>query len=269
MKNKTKILIVLLVLVCLNSEIAMADKTDVDKSNYIMFIPIRETFEKVGYEVQWDKGSNCVLLYYEDTNIVMPIGEYYIFKNNEKINIKYPVLLFNGVSFLSTEALGTLGYTYSFSDNKILIESKSTCDINIGDKAPDFKLKDIDNNEISLNELEKEKAVLIFWASWCPYCIKEMESISFLLSNNQKDNIAIIPINVGEQIEVVKSFMMQNGYDFPVFLDKDSSVAKLYNIKAIPKMIFIDEEKNILDIKEGYYSDEEIIDILNNFTSYK
>lgn len=91
-----------------------------------------------------------------------------------------------------------------------------------------------------------------------------MRNINFLLNNNDTNNAFIIPINLGEDIEAVEDFMIKNGYNFSVFLDEETNIAKLYNINSVPTMIFIDEEKNIFDVKIGYCSNEEIINILNN-----
>ncbi|HBG86866.1 MAG TPA: thioredoxin family protein, partial [Marinilabiliaceae bacterium] len=39
-----------------------------------------------------------------------------------------------------------------------------------GDKAPDFKLKGVDNQWLSLNDYSKEKGVIvIFTCNHCPY----------------------------------------------------------------------------------------------------
>lgn len=122
--KKTKILILILALFCLNPEIVGANKLDMGSSDYILFIPVRKTFESMGYEVQ----------------------------------MEYPTMSFSGKSYISAEILEILGYTYSFLDGKLDIESKLIHYIKIGDKASDFKLKNINGNEITLNEIKGKKS---------------------------------------------------------------------------------------------------------------
>src|SRR5690606_22376490 len=134
-------------------------------------------------------------------------------------------------------------------NNKMSIHSKLDFSISIGNKAPNFKLKDINNNEISLKDFEGKKVVVVFWTSWCPYCRREIQSVNALLNKINKDEIIILPINVGEDSEIVKKFMNINKYDFTVLLDENMNVSEIYNIESIPTMIFIDEDGNVYDIQ--------------------
>ena len=47
-------------------------------------------------------------------------------------------------------------------------------------KALDFKLKDLDGNEVSLSSLKGKKVFLNFWATWCPPCKAEMPEIDYI-----------------------------------------------------------------------------------------
>jgi thioredoxin-like negative regulator of GroEL len=40
--------------------------------------------------------------------------------------------------------------------------------------APDFTLKDLEGNDVSINNFRGKKVFLTFWATWCPYCKKQM-----------------------------------------------------------------------------------------------
>jgi len=63
LKNKKiKILIMVFVLLCFSSKIVKANEVEINNLNYITFVPVRETFESMDYEVQWNKSNNSILL---------------------------------------------------------------------------------------------------------------------------------------------------------------------------------------------------------------
>ena len=44
----------------------------------------------------------------------------------------------------------------------------------VGEAAPEFRLKLIDNSEVALTELRGRVVVLNFWATWCAPCKREL-----------------------------------------------------------------------------------------------
>src|SRR5215510_1959161 len=79
----------------------------------------------------------------------------------------------------------------------------------INSKAPDFKAKDQNGQEVRLKDLLKNgKVVLIFYrGQWCPYCnkfLKKLEDSSQLITDKKATVIAItpeLPENVAKTVE--------------------------------------------------------------------
>jgi len=118
-------------------------------------------------------------------------------------------------------------------------------------KAPDFKLKDLDGNELSFNNLRGKKVFLNFWATWCPPCKAEMPEIEKLYQETKNSDLVIVTIEIGEPLSDVKAFIGNNNYNFKVLLDSNQSVAAQYGISAIPTSFFIDKEGNIISKHTG------------------
>lgn len=126
------------------------------------------------------------------------------------------------------------------SDEPIEVTTNS-----IKTKAIDFKLKDLNGNELSLSDLKGKKVFLNFWATWCPPCKAEMPEIEKLYQETKDSDLVIVAVEIGEPLDTVKSFIDSNKYNFKVLLDPDQTVATKYNITSIPTSYFIDTDGNI------------------------
>ncbi|MEK6265293.1 MAG: TlpA family protein disulfide reductase [Clostridium sp.] len=125
-------------------------------------------------------------------------------------------------------------------------------------KAVDFKLKDLDGNEVSLSDLKGKKVFLNFWATWCPPCKEEMPDIEKLYQETKDSDLVIVAIEIGEPLSTVKSFIDSNKYNFKVLIDPSQSVATQYNIAAIPTSYFIDVDGNIISKNVGAMNIEQM-----------
>jgi len=127
----------------------------------------------------------------------------------------------------------------------------------VGNKAPNFTLKNMNGNKVTLRDLEGEKVFINFWASWCPPCQTEMPDIQKLYKNHGND-IKIIAINLEEKKEKVKKYLENENLTFPVLLDKNKKVASKYLVRAIPTSYFINENGIITAKHLGILNYEEM-----------
>ena len=101
----------------------------------------------------------------------------------------------------------------------------------INSKAPDFKGKDQNGNEIVLKDLRKKgPVVVIFYRGyWCPYCNKELtrfqDSLQFLTEKGAQV-VAITP----EGAEGVAKTIEKTKASFPILSDADMKIAKNYQV---------------------------------------
>ncbi|SNX54793.1 TlpA disulfide reductase family protein [Thermoanaerobacterium sp. RBIITD] len=126
-----------------------------------------------------------------------------------------------------------------------------------GDLAPDFSLKDINGNTVTLSKLRGKKVILNFWATTCPYCKIEMPELNKFYQNNKKD-VVLLAIDIGEEKSTVENYLEGKGYGFTILLDSDAKTAINYKVQFIPMSFFIDEKGIIRSISNGAMTYDEI-----------
>jgi thiol-disulfide isomerase/thioredoxin len=108
--------------------------------------------------------------------------------------------------------------------------------------APDFTLKNLKGESVSLYSLDK--IVLInFWATTCPPCLAEMPHFEELYQEwESRDDVAFLSINLGEDPATVKEYIASHNYSFPVLLDSAAEVSEKYQIRYIPTTVLIGKD---------------------------
>jgi len=116
--------------------------------------------------------------------------------------------------------------------------------VGVGDQAPDFTLKDANGNSVSLKEvISKNKAtLLVFWASWCSYCFREVPELNRLNDSHKDRGLGIYGVNVGESARKVESAIKSKGMTYTILLDQTNKVASQYRVTGIPANILIDKD---------------------------
>ncbi len=105
--------------------------------------------------------------------------------------------------------------------------------------APDWTLVAADGQTINLNEeVQKQTTLLLFWATWCPYCKALMPHLQSMVLE-YGDKVKVLAINIKEDGDPVE-FIERAGYDFTLLLNGDE-VADSYNVSGTPGVVIIDQ----------------------------
>ncbi len=127
----------------------------------------------------------------------------------------------------------------------------------VGSKAPDFSMQDINGNTIILSELKGKVVLVDFWASWCIPCKNSMPHIIELYNNRADSSFTVIAVNVDEEKSKINEFAnsINVTFPFPVIFDKESKLPAMYNVEGMPTTIIIDKEGVIRFKDTGFTSD--------------
>lgn len=135
-------------------------------------------------------------------------------------------------------------------DFKFVYKQDSTF-LLLNKKLPNFKLKELAGNEISLTQLLGKPTLINFWAIWCGPCIAEMPQLS-RLKEKYKDKVNFISITENNGVaDNLKDFLKDKDFNFEVLQSADAYKKEL-KISAIPKNLFLDKN-GVLKYIEGNY----------------
>lgn len=96
--------------------------------------------------------------------------------------------------------------------------------------------------------------VLLFWASWCPFCKALMPHLQSILDEYPQGALTMYAINFRDDGDPVEH-MQSNGFEFTLLLD-GGEVAKAYDVHATPGLLIFDADDrlalNLYDVMEEY-----------------
>jgi thiol-disulfide isomerase/thioredoxin len=125
--------------------------------------------------------------------------------------------------------------------------------LQIGEVAPDFRLKRLAEGEASLSELRGRPVLVNFWASWCKPCRAEMPEIISAYQAHRDAGLEVLAVNLTDQerMKDVRKFTAEVGLPFTVLLDQKGDVRERYGLTAVPTSIFIDSAGVMRIINSG------------------
>jgi thiol-disulfide isomerase/thioredoxin len=123
--------------------------------------------------------------------------------------------------------------------------------------APGFRLQTLDGRTVSLEELKGQVVMINFWASWCGPCRQEMPLLDKLYARYKPMGFTLLGVNVEPDPTLATGFLDKTPVTFPILLDKDSSVSKLYQVAGMPSTVIVDRKGNLRWVHKGYKPGDE------------
>ncbi|MEL7002254.1 MAG: peroxiredoxin-like family protein [Bacteroidota bacterium] len=103
--------------------------------------------------------------------------------------------------------------------------------IKVGDKAPDFELKNSTGETVKLSDYTEQGLVVLTWyrGGWCPYCNLTLKALQNLLPEfkaNGANLLALTPELPDNSLNTTE----KNNLQFEVLTDLNLDVARQYNL---------------------------------------
>lgn len=113
--------------------------------------------------------------------------------------------------------------------------------------APQIMAISLQQKAINLHDSQKP-TLIHFWATWCPICKFEQDSIEAL----SKDyNVITVAMQSGSDQDV-RDYLRENKLSFQVINDTKNDIVSRYGVFAVPASFVVDANNDIVAREAGY-----------------
>lgn len=113
--------------------------------------------------------------------------------------------------------------------------------VKVGDEAPNFQLRDLAGNMVSLSQLRGKVVLVNFWATWCGPCRIEMPAMEQLYRSFSRKDFEILAVSTDPQgAAVTRPFQQEMGFTFPILHDAEYRIGLMYGARSLPMTFMVD-----------------------------
>ncbi len=120
----------------------------------------------------------------------------------------------------------------------------------VGNTAPQIEIQGLNGGITTLESIEKEYTVVLFWASWCPHCNAMIPEIKDIYNDDSFPDFEVLAISLDTNATDYSDalfFHNTSWMNYSDFKGWDSKAAIDYNIYATPTMFLLNRNRKILD----------------------
>lgn len=115
-----------------------------------------------------------------------------------------------------------------------------------GEPLPEFRLASLAGGELGSKELAGKVVVYDFWATWCGPCHLQAEILHEMYPEHRGGDVEFVAISVGEPEQIVREFLEEKPYPYPVLVDPEDSMSTRLRILGLPTLIVADREGRVV-----------------------
>jgi thiol-disulfide isomerase/thioredoxin len=115
--------------------------------------------------------------------------------------------------------------------------------------VPDIVTSDSARTQFSLKDIQSERVLLIFYASWCTHCQNLIPKIYELYKNQQEKSTEVVAVSIDTSKTDLINFISSLELDWINIADLkgwNGEAAKDYFIYATPTMFLIDQDRKLI-----------------------
>jgi peroxiredoxin len=127
----------------------------------------------------------------------------------------------------------------------------------VGDKAADFKLKNIDDKIVSMADYKDAKGIIVvFTCNHCPFAKKYESRIMDLDKKYKSKGFPVVAISPNDpsiveedSFDNMRKLAKEKGYSFPYLFDETQNTAKEYGATKTPHVYLLKKENGAYIVK--------------------
>jgi peroxiredoxin len=132
--------------------------------------------------------------------------------------------------------------------------SAQTNELDTGYKVPDFHYTDLAGNESHIKDLRGKHVLIVFFATWCGPCLKELPHIHEKIWNRfgSNQNFELMIVGREHTKEELKAFADKFAYPMPFYADPKREIFSKFAPNTIPRTYLINPTGEIVYMSIGF-----------------
>jgi thiol-disulfide isomerase/thioredoxin len=125
--------------------------------------------------------------------------------------------------------------------------------------APQFEIRTLQGDEVSLKQLAGRVVVMDFWATWCPPCRASVPELKELTKKYPLEKLTLISVSADKDDSAWREFVAKKKMDWAQYRDADHKVLEAFSIHSFPTYLVIDGDGAIKERFTGMNPQESIV----------
>ncbi len=119
----------------------------------------------------------------------------------------------------------------------------------MGADAPQLEVEEWLGDDLGqIGDLKGKTVLLVFWATWCPHCRKEMPKMEELWNSHKDEDFVMIAVtknSKGQTTEKVREYASSTGLTLPIAIDTGMT-SRNYSVSGIPAAALVDKSGKVV-----------------------
>ena len=126
--------------------------------------------------------------------------------------------------------------------------------------APDWTLPAIQNSDgvLSMADFRGQITYVDFWASWCGPCRLSLPALNQLKNQLKGRPVQFLAVSIDVVEEDAWDFLSRYSVDYPVVIDTEGDIARLFEVNGMPSGFLVDAEGMVREVHVGYKRGDEL-----------
>jgi len=132
----------------------------------------------------------------------------------------------------------------------------------IGKSVPGFTVKDLKGATITSPWSTGRPTLLVFVASWCDPCRKELPGLAAYLAHHSLGNLAVLGVNENDDPASAAALLRSANVTFPVVPDHGTIATGDFGFSALPDSVLVSSTGTVLAATTGVTSNAQLAQYL-------
>ncbi|MBE7423166.1 MAG: TlpA family protein disulfide reductase [Zoogloeaceae bacterium] len=112
----------------------------------------------------------------------------------------------------------------------------------VGEPVPAFDTRLLEGKALPGAALKGKAVLVVFWATWCPPCQKELPELQALYEQYRSRGFEILALSIDADQFVVEEFWKDHEYAFPVAMKAPAHTQAFGPVRGTPTLYLIDRK---------------------------